>query len=47
MRQDSPRDILIWDDASHIPADIKATDSQPGVCLFLAARRNTSTQVLE
>lgn len=31
MRQESPRDILIWDDASHIPADIKATALQSHV----------------
>ncbi len=36
MRQESPRDILIWDDASHIPADIKATATESEVCLFLA-----------
>lgn len=31
MRQESPRDILIWDDASQIPADIKAAATQSGV----------------
>lgn len=52
MRQESPRDILVWDDASHIPAaPIKATAAQSDVCLFPApfkstVWRNTCTQVL-
>lgn len=40
MRQESPRDILIWDDASHIPAG-SYSDTQTRVCLFLARFKTT------
>lgn len=41
MRQESPRDILVWDDASHIPVAIQATATQSDVCLFLVPFKST------
>lgn len=38
--QESPRDILIWDGASHFPADIKAAATQSmSVCFWLSSRQ--------
>lgn len=33
MRQESPRDLHIWDDASFISATIRASSAQPFVCV--------------
>lgn len=41
MRRESPKDILIWDDASPIPAAIKAEATQSDACLFLAQFEKT------